>query len=240
MAARGGGATHELRVLRSPHHGDRRSTSELAAIDTVDALHAACIKNHRSLIQMSDGKYVLARRADEVDGALGVWVSTNGADDLDEVLVEEEFQRSPFQGGREDSPRLIILGFLQGRFTHGYTGRDYWVTDVEANDCGVRTVTIAPSPSGAISQGRAVRRSVDEFISAFLSTETTPVRPPAPATRAAGSGNPVPQLALTVATLDVSQRPIAKALRLWPRWQTTAPSLATSYTTWRLYETCPN
>ncbi|KAL1507739.1 hypothetical protein AB1Y20_007351 [Prymnesium parvum] len=175
---------------------------------------------------MCDGKYVLARRAEEVGGVLGVWVSTSCADDMEVGLTEEVFQALPFEGGRGDSARLIILGFLQGKFTHGYTGRDYWVTDVEANDYGVRAVTIAPSPSGAISQGRAVRRTVDEFISAFLSHDATPVRSPAPAARtaAAGGRNPGPQLALTVATLDVSRRPIAKALRLWPHWQTTAPS----------------
>ncbi|KAL1530303.1 hypothetical protein AB1Y20_001213 [Prymnesium parvum] len=176
---------------------------------------------------------------------------------MEDDETEETFQPLPFQEGREDSPRLIILGFriptrgthfssvfehlkkniilgfLQGKFTHGYTKRDYWVTDVDANDYGVRAVTIAPSPSGAISQGRAVRRTVEEFISAFLSQEPTPTRSPAtPITRtqtpAAGGGAAAPRLALTVASLDVSQRPIAKALRLWPHWQRTAPSLATS------------
>ncbi|KAL1520941.1 hypothetical protein AB1Y20_022500 [Prymnesium parvum] len=156
----------------------------------------------------------------------------SGADDLDKeaTLIEEVFQPLPFQVGRDDSPRLIILGFLQGKFTHGYTGRDYWITDVEANGCGVRAVMIAPSPiSGAVSRGRAVRRTVDEFISAFLSEEPATGRPPAtPArhTAAAGGGTPTAQLTLAGSSLDVSRRPLGKALRLWPRWAQTAPSLA--------------
>ncbi|KAL1522826.1 hypothetical protein AB1Y20_017795 [Prymnesium parvum] len=131
MTARGDETARALRVLRSPHHEDRRSQAELAAVDSVDALHVACVENHRSLIQQSDGKNVLARRADVVEGVLGVWVSTSGADDMEDDETEETFQPLPFQGGREDSPRLIILGFLQGKFTHGYTKRDYWVTDVD-------------------------------------------------------------------------------------------------------------
>ncbi|KAL1503441.1 hypothetical protein AB1Y20_011929 [Prymnesium parvum] len=39
MAARDEGTPAELRVLRSPHHGDRRTPAELAAIDSVEALH---------------------------------------------------------------------------------------------------------------------------------------------------------------------------------------------------------
>ncbi|KAL1528495.1 hypothetical protein AB1Y20_009838 [Prymnesium parvum] len=199
MAARGGDSARVPRVLRSPHHVDRRSLVELEAIDTVDALHVTCVENHRSLVQLNDGKYMLARRADIVEGTLGIWVSASGADDPDEeeTLVEEVFQPLPFQGGRDDSPRLIILGFLQGKFTHGYTKRDYWVTDIEANDYGVRAVTIAPSPRGAISQGRAVRRTVEEFISAFLSPEPAPTRSPAAPARPAAAtetGTPGGQL----------------------------------------------
>ncbi|KAL1516069.1 hypothetical protein AB1Y20_002681 [Prymnesium parvum] len=78
MAARGGDSAQEPRVLSSPHHADRRSPAELAAIDNVDALHVTCVENHRSLVQMTDG----------------IWVSTSGADDLDdeETMVEEVFQ----------------------------------------------------------------------------------------------------------------------------------------------------
>ncbi|KAL1504542.1 hypothetical protein AB1Y20_010943 [Prymnesium parvum] len=230
MAARGGDSAHELRVLRSPHHTDRRSQTELAAIDSVEALHETCVENHRSLLQLHDGRYLLARRADVVDGTLGVWVSASGADDLDDeaVLVEETFQPLPFQTGRDDSPRLIILGLLQGKFKHTHTGRDYWVTDIDANDFGVRAVMLATSPSGALSRGRAVRRTIDEFISAFLAREPAPARsPPAPRTTAAAGGETTPaRLALTSASLDVSRRPVGKALRLWPHWRRTAPSLA--------------
>ncbi|KAL1519650.1 hypothetical protein AB1Y20_023161 [Prymnesium parvum] len=229
MAARGGDAGPELRVLRSPYHDDRRSATELAAITDVDALHMTLVENHRSLVQMNDGKYLLARRAGVADDALGVWLSVSGADDVEDDEVEEVFQPFPFQDGRDDSPRLIILGFLQGKFRHGYTERDYWVTDVEANEYGVRAVMIASSPSGALSHRRAVRRTVDEFISAFLTTTPTPARSPAHAARqpaATEQATPVPRLAIVTASLDVSRRPVGKALRLWPRWQHTAPSLA--------------
>jgi len=128
MAARGDDSTHELRVLRSPHCAERRSLAELAEIDSVDALHAVCVEDRRSLIQLFDGKYLLARRADIVEGVLGLWASASIAEDADDDDIDEFFQTLPFQGGREDSPRLIILGLLQGKFTHTYTGRDYWVT----------------------------------------------------------------------------------------------------------------
>ncbi|KAL1518781.1 hypothetical protein AB1Y20_003065 [Prymnesium parvum] len=232
MAAREGDQAHELRVLRSPHHEDRRSLTELASIDDVNALHLACVEDHHSLIQLTDGKYVLARRADVVNNVLGVWTAATVQDDgtEDDDDVEEVFQPLPFEGGRADSPRLIILGFLQGKFTHTYTGRDYWVTGVESNEFGVRAVMIAPSPSGAISRGRAVRRTVDEFISAFLADNQTPARSPAPAARSpatTGRDTPAPPLALVTTSLDVSRRPLGKALRLWPHWLRTAPSLAT-------------
>ncbi|KAL1511570.1 hypothetical protein AB1Y20_006364 [Prymnesium parvum] len=136
MAARGSEPTHAVCVLRSPHHEDRRSLAELAAIETVDELHVACVQNHRSLIQLHDGKYVLAHSADVVDGVLGVWATTGSADDGEDDEAARTFQPLPFEGGREDSPRLIILGLLQGKFTHTYTQRDYWVTEVESNDCG--------------------------------------------------------------------------------------------------------
>ncbi|KAL1503050.1 hypothetical protein AB1Y20_011117 [Prymnesium parvum] len=230
MSARGDDGTQDLRVLRSPHHNDRRSQAALEAIDSVEALQEACVTNHQSLIQLHDGRYLLARRADIVDGTLGVWVSASGADDQDneETLVEEVFQPLPFTGGRAESPRLIILGLLQGKFRHTHTGRDYWITDIEANDYGVRAVTLATSPSGALSRGRAVRRTVDEFISAFLAGEPAPARsPPAARTAPAAGGATTPaRLTLASASLDVSRRPIGKALRLWPHWQLTAPSLA--------------
>ncbi|KAL1504583.1 hypothetical protein AB1Y20_008368 [Prymnesium parvum] len=230
MAAREEDNPSELRLLRSPHHEDRRTLVELAAIESVDALHVACVQNQRCLVQTSEGVYLLARRADVVDDVLGVWLSASGEDEPEEVVEEEFFQALPFHGGRATSPRLIILGLLHGKFTHTHTGRDYWVTEVEANDYGVRAVVLSPSPAGgAISRARAVRRTVDEFISAFLTPDPAPARSPARQPRQTtsdGAMTPVPQLATTVASLDVSQRPIGKALRLWPRWQQVAPSLA--------------
>ncbi|KAL1530438.1 hypothetical protein AB1Y20_001343 [Prymnesium parvum] len=121
MAARDEGTPAELRVLRSPHHGDRRTPAELAAIDSVEALHVACVENQRCLVQTSEGVYLLAHRADTVEETLGLWLSASGADEPDDDEGEEFFQPLPFQGGRGDSPRLIILGLWQGKFTHGYT-----------------------------------------------------------------------------------------------------------------------